>query len=572
MILDLGWLILANGAVLFASRNLHRRIETGNTAVDMVLFLLIRLMVISGLVLAAGATHLLCAEWLAVLAMALAGLTLVRGRGDAAKFRPPDVGTLILVAGAAIALKLLVQVWLFPPHNFDALSYHLIKVAEWIRAEGFTREMGLDSHASLPAGFELLETWWVVFLHHDLLIEMAGVETLMLAVAGVFGLAKHLALSDAFAGLAAIGYALCPGVQVQAIGCLNDLAIAGYLITSMLIIVERAPWPMLFSAACLGIGTKPTFAYAVPGIALLMFLYRKEAPRATRIGKAETWTLVVVGLILGGAWYVRNAWWFGNPLHPVGTHGLSDTMGKIQFGMNPNSLGQSFLDLVNSRIYDRAERTGALLAGVAGWGPFIFAFGTIALLAGLREDRMLRRLAFSSAFSFVLILLLSRNDPWNMRFILFLPAVFSVAAALLCSKIPRLIPIVALCLLYAFVSTLLPAEISRAQVKGLWAQGWQERSMAPFIFTDIPEDDSIGYFTDVRRKPYPLYRPDFSRRLIYLRAKVPDELIARIRESELRTVLAVPYYPEAVELFEECVRRGALQPLKGRFFTVVRTP
>ncbi|HVE39268.1 MAG TPA: hypothetical protein VNM14_05225 [Planctomycetota bacterium] len=570
MILDLGWMVLANGSVLIAARALSRAFASGNAAVDAVLVLLFRQVLIAALVITAGIMGLLCAEWLGILAMTLAvPVLLKKPAAPEGPARRPDLGPAVLAVAALIALKVLAQVWLFAPYNYDALSYHLLKVAEWVRAEGFTREMGLDSHVSLPAGFELVETWWTVFLRHDVLIEMAGVEALLLAAVGAFGLAKHLGLSDRFAGLAGLATAACPAVQVQATGCLNDLATAAFVIASLLLIAERVAWPIVLVAVGLGIGTKPTFAYTLPGLALLAWTVRREPAAPCKGPPAERLAIGALGLALGAYWYARNAWWYGNPLHPVGMHGLSDRMGKIQLGMNPSSLGESLLALVESRIYDRAERIGPLLTGVAGWGPLVFACGTVALLAGLREDARLRRLTAAALASVACILLLTRTDPWNMRFILFLPAIFCVAVARTCEKVPRMIPIAAAGLAYALLSSLLPGEITRAEATVLWSQGWRERSVAPLVFGPIPEADAIGCFFDVRRKPYPLYGPDFSRRLVYLRAASSDELIALMEKEGLRYVFAFPHHPEGMEVLEDCQRRGALKPWRGSFFEVV---
>src|SRR5439155_312253 len=84
----------------------------------------------------------------------------------------------------------------------------------------------------LISGFELIETWWVVFLHHDVLIELAGVEFLLLSGAGAYALAREMGWSGKCASRAALLFIMTPGLHLQATSCLNDGPVAA-LITAM---------------------------------------------------------------------------------------------------------------------------------------------------------------------------------------------------------------------------------------------------------------------------------------------------------------------------------------------------
>src|SRR6185436_10571518 len=128
-------------------------------------------------------------------AAGVAALAVLLARGAHKGLLPParpEWPRWVAVVAALLALRLLIQVWFFAPHVGDTISYHLPKVAEWVRAGALVREAGSDPRASFPAGFELIETWWVLFLHHDLLIEMAGLEFLLLGAAGAYAVAREL--------------------------------------------------------------------------------------------------------------------------------------------------------------------------------------------------------------------------------------------------------------------------------------------------------------------------------------------------------------------------------------------
>src|SRR5204863_2985827 len=137
---------------------------------------------------------------------AAVALALLLLRGAHRRFPRPaavDMGRWLATLLGIVALRLLLQVYFFSPHMGDAVAYHLPKLGEWIRAGGFTREMGLHPHTTFPAGFELVEAWWVVFPRHDLLIEMAGVEFLALAFSATYALARWLGWGQRTSFLAA---------------------------------------------------------------------------------------------------------------------------------------------------------------------------------------------------------------------------------------------------------------------------------------------------------------------------------------------------------------------------------
>jgi hypothetical protein len=465
----------------------------------------------------------------------------------------------VLVPAVLVAVKVLAQAWCFAPYNYDALSYHLPKVAEWVRAGGFTREMGLDSHASFPAGFELIEAWWTVFLHHDALIELAGAEFLLLLAAAAYGLGRHLGLDGRSAGYGALTATLVPGLQIQATGGLNDLPAAATALATLLLLVEGAPWALVLAACGLGFGIKPTFAYLIPGLLLLV-------RRGARLPRAGELALAAAGAVAGGFWLVRNALWYGNPVHPVGPGGLSDTMGKIQAGANLDSLLDSVRDLVDARLYDAHEPMGPLLTGSAGWGAAVIACGLPGLVLAMKEDPRVRRLALALLLSALSVLLFTRHDPWNLRFILVVPAALSIFAARFAAAQPAARPVLALALAFCFVSTLLPSELRPASAKVLWDQGVGARSMAPELFGEPPSDPAIGIFADVRRKTYPLYGPGYDRRLLYLRSATAADLVAEMDREGVRTVYAFPHHPEGKAVLEDCVRSGRLIPLRGQFY------
>jgi hypothetical protein len=553
MILGVLGMIAANAATILGARRLLEPIRTHKPSVDFLLFLLLRTLLISGAVLIAGTLHLLTPPALGIAGVLALALLLALGTGRLLP-RPdplPWKGWLI-AAAALLLLKLLLQVWFFAPYTGDVVSYHLPKIAEWVRAGAFTRELGLNPRVTLPAGFELIETWWVVFLHHDALIEMAGVEMLFLASASVYAISRELHSSPSCALAGAILFALTPGLQMEATSTLNDVAAAAMTVATAALILARADWPLLLLVAGLGTGIKPTYVYALPGLGLLSILLRRE-PLIRTAEPRPAWILAGAAVAVGAAWYVRNLIWFGNPFYPMGTE-----LGRQvqQLGPSFQSLRENLLTFLDVRIYDRFP-VGALHTGNANWGAVAFACGMPALIAGLRDEARLRKLALAYSASILTIFSLVTLDAWNMRFILFVPSLLAIAAARLAGTRRTFGIVISAASVLCFVSTIVPSELSKPIASRLIAQSWKDRTARPAI-APLPEGEAVGCAGDELSGAYWLYQPDFSRRVVYLRESSSGALMERLDREGVRVLYVSPRIAESPS-FKEAAAAGALR-------------
>ncbi|HVR87359.1 MAG TPA: hypothetical protein VMU54_23745, partial [Planctomycetota bacterium] len=274
-----GWLGMAaaNAAALLGAHELLRKLRTGAPGVDAILFLLLRLTLLTATTLLALVTGLFTAGVLGTVgALALAALVAAGAHRRLPRVRLPDMSPVVLGVALLVLGRLLLQVWVFAPVVRDVLSYHLPKVGEWIVHGRMTANVGPDARSNFPAGFELLEAWWCVFLHQDALIEMAGVEFLALAAVAAYSLARWVDLGERSASFAALLTTLTPGLHLQATSCLNDGAAAAMMLSAAALVVHRVPPGLVLLASGLAMGLKPTFAYFAPGLLLLEWMLRKE--------------------------------------------------------------------------------------------------------------------------------------------------------------------------------------------------------------------------------------------------------------------------------------------------------
>lgn len=531
MILGFLAMVVANAAVTLGALSITRRISCGRLSADAVLFLLCRYVLIAAAVLAAGLTR--CLTPLALGGAGVAGLAALLATGEhlrLPKLPKLDLGWPLWGAIALIVARLLWQVWFFAPYSVDPLSYHLPKMAQWIQQGSLLPYPGADVRETFPAGFELLETWWTVFLHHDVLIEMAGLEFLALGTLATVALARYAGLGlrpSIFAGLLC---ALTPALSLQATACMNDGAVAAVILATFALAAHRCHPMLVLAAAAVGLGIKPTFGAALPAAALLLALERRSAvlpiPR-------RSWALALslLALGVGGSWYLLNTSQHGNPIYPVGS--LSTVDKASPSGNVLVSLARRLNDLVSLAIYDERDHYTVQFILVAGWGAVTFACGGIALIAMMRSNPALRKLAAAFGFTLILAVLAAPPGSFHLRFILFFPALAAIAVAALCEAVPGVLPVAVVAALCSFASSLKPGDLHRTQVEQLTRQSWRQR-VSNDLFASVPEGATVaclyGTHDDSNGESYLAYGPGFSRKVVFLtHADDSLDLLARLR-------------------------------------------
>lgn len=562
MILGALCMVVANAAVLLGAHALLDRLRSGKPAADLALFLILRFLIVSAAVLVAGLMRCFTPLVLGGAgAVALALLISAGAHRRLPRWSAPAWGAGWTLLFAAVFLRLLLQVWFFAPYLGDSLAYHLPKIAEWVRGGGFTGEMGIDPRSTFPAGFELIEAWWVVYLHHDVLIEMAGVEFYLLAVVSVYALADALGWGSRAATAAAALFALNPATVFQATSAANDGAVTALVLATAALIAAGSPPLLLLLPVAMGAGIKPTYLYALPGLVLLQALLpRGEGgqPAARR----TTVALGVVSLFVGSFWYVRNFAIYGNPIHPMGPGGMKSLVSGStlqRIGPSVQSLRENLTCFLDIRIYDAQMAPDALCTGTFGWGPAGFALGALALIPVLRAERLMRRLALAFAASALCIFTLVELDLWYNRFVVFLAALPALALARLWDR-HRFVPVLgSLALLLQFAETTVPGNLAASDLRAMLRSGWRERA----VMRPPPEADGhrLAFTCDDFGAAYPLYRPDYGRGLVYLREQTTDDLLATIDREGVTLLYTSAGLPRRRGIFEEAVRRGRLVPV-----------
>ncbi len=266
--------------------------------------------------------------------------------------RISKLGALLLLLALLQLARILFHVWYLPPYVWDTMTYHLPNVAEWVQKQHIHAITTPVTRSYWPATFEVLETWFVVFLHHDILIQLGCVLCYFVAGTSVYAMARILGAGNLLSACIALFYLYTPSLAIHATSCNTDLPVAAAYLLSMAIILdllkngERESFPLanrvmiVLMAQSFGFGSKAYTAFLLPGLLMLgvvafkrgastLFAFRKHhlfrevgrlfLPKTIpSANKVALYTVLILGSgILGFYWYLRNWVVCDNPFHPT---------------------------------------------------------------------------------------------------------------------------------------------------------------------------------------------------------------------------------------------------------------
>jgi hypothetical protein len=484
---------------------------------------------------------------------------------------------LTALLGALSLIRFAVLILVLPPFVWDSLTYHLTNVAHWIQTGRIAVFDTPVIRIYTPANFETLATWFAVFLHHDLVIEAAGLPAYALAILALYALGRELGLSRTPAWLASLTYAFTPALLLATTGTKNDPHMAAYFLTCLAIIAgllnrvreEEAANPLgqlllLGVVVLFAFGTKAYMlhlslalvAFGVLGAwrqrswsvwANRLVAARSALKKRDMSGRMLLLGIAIAGLFMGGYWNVRNWVITGNPFYPYGVEIQGANVlpeGDRTARLNLSRL-EGNLQLLTEKFGDAQQPISPDLPNTTGWGWFAYGIGLPALLWGLLRRPRVRWLAVTFGLALVFIFLSDRPSPWNMRYVIWFPALFSLAfgewAETFADVGGRIIQ-GAMVLMTLSVGLNLVMMINYGAIRPGQFQQMLERSVwdrqsatlkvnMPAEYENaavyVPKDALLGYNVSSNGFIYPLYRADFSQHIVYVPFG-PNDSCARI--------------------------------------------
>ena len=208
----------------------------------------------------------------------------------------------VVVAGLVYAAWL---VWELAPNNYDSMTYHLPRAAQWLQLGGvdWIANAPTGRQNVFPPGAEIGVLHLMLAFSSDRLVEVPQlVASVALAVA-VFGVARRLGASASQAALAGLLFSTFSVTALQATTTQNDLVVASFVVAAAYFLLSdvRAAPVLAGLASALALGTKLTALFALP-ILVLLALTGESRRRSVASGAA----FLVFSLPLVAPFAVRN--------------------------------------------------------------------------------------------------------------------------------------------------------------------------------------------------------------------------------------------------------------------------
>jgi hypothetical protein len=275
----------------------------------------------------------------------------------------------LLLAVAASSIYELALVLGAPPNNWDSLTYHLTRAADW------AQHGGVHWIANAPTDrineFQPLAEQQVLLLFgtsgRAALFALPQWLAGLAAVVGVFGVAARLGFAPRAAAFAALLFATFPLVALESSTAQNDLVVAALPIAAAALVLggSRAELRLAGVALGLALGVKLTTAYAV-SIPLALALLRGRRDGLRLVGAAAA------SFLLLGMWgFVLNLVHTGNLLGHGG--GRTEQQATPSLTGSPTTAFRVLHDLLD--LSGLGLRLTDLLAALA----IVFAAGAFAV-------------------------------------------------------------------------------------------------------------------------------------------------------------------------------------------------
>ena len=227
----------------------------------------------------------------------------------------------------------------------DGPIYHLYFAARWWKAGRLVlvaAPFGENAATYFPANGDLWFTWLMASWGGDRLARVGQAPFLALAGLAAYGCARLLGSGRSASVIATCWFVSSTPLLIYSFEPnVDTIFVAGYMLATYFFL-RGARDEGDTAAICLGalaaggaLGTKPVGLVFVPP--LLLLGARASAARncTTRIKIIRASSIVVLPLVTGGYWYVRNLIVTGNPVYPLEVRLLSHTSGLAGMGPRP---------------------------------------------------------------------------------------------------------------------------------------------------------------------------------------------------------------------------------------------
>ncbi len=222
------------------------------------------------------------------------------------------LAALAVIVGGAVVYQLFIAV-ATPPNNWDSMSYHLPRAAEWLQrgAVVYVPSPPTERINAYQPGSELEILWTLAFLGRDTVAALPQLFAELASLVAIYAIARRIGFGRPDSVFASLLGATLTQVALQSVTTQNDLVSASFVLAAAALILGRTRPEVLLAglAIALALGAKLTAVYAVP---ILLGLAVAVLPRR-RLAEGVA-AAVIAFAVVGSYGYVLNLVETGSPL------------------------------------------------------------------------------------------------------------------------------------------------------------------------------------------------------------------------------------------------------------------
>lgn len=470
----------------------------------------------------------------------------------------------------------------FPPYGWDELWYHLTATASWYQ-EGKIFMLPMPSIWSDPqfistldsakmayhmsvAGFwynvypmntELLSLWNIIFLKNDTIVDLTQFPFAMAGVLAIYSLARKVGLKERYSAAAGLLFLMTPIVIIQSRTSYVDIAFGTLTIIAINFTIGFIKYKQYSYAAMaavaggLVLGTKSSgIAFAGIFIFCLLiteYLNNKKNIKMRRLLKNAFFYTGLV-LLIGGFWYIRNLYYYGNPIYPymvkIGNYTILnglDTVNNLIMNhntppeyvnsSNAKNILKSWLELDSFYSVDIRK---------AGFGPLWIILEVPAIIVfTLIAAKRRMKVALMTIMIFIILFAIHPSNWWT-RYTIFIIGLGCIALGYIMqffSK-PTRFAVAILTVVFCIYTTVLTIpHIINININKALEIPFDKRTIGSTYYSDyvwadqIPKDSRVG--TAPMTFIYPLFSHNFKNKVYIIDASTDDEWVQKILQSNV---------------------------------------
>jgi len=222
----------------------------------------------------------------------------------------------LLVLAGFVLIWMVTAICFFPPRNGDELSYHLPPILQYIIDHKiYLLPVEVNKRFAFPENAELLFMWPAIVLHSQQLVNSVQLIVAFWGTAVMYGLGRILGLGSKISLFVSLLFLLTPVVLSQMGCCYIDVIIAVFFLTVVYAagVFYKTGRLLYFYSTALAAGLLWGMKYneAIFILSVLPFLCSRPVTLKRWFG------FIIIFIIAGGFWYLRNLWALKTPIYPV---------------------------------------------------------------------------------------------------------------------------------------------------------------------------------------------------------------------------------------------------------------